>query len=211
MIARLRFTGADHREWLQGQITNDMRHLPCHFGLCNVNGGLVGLGELIADGDATIARGNTASMAALEDRVRTHVVLEDVAVTRLSDEPEPEGWDLMSLEQGIPIFGVDTGPKTLLLELGERIEASHISYEKGCYVGQEILHRLHSRGKTKTVWSGLTSDMLIAPGHYAGIWVTRSAMSPRFGPIAAAYVPRGVPLVALDGVTARVVPLPFAG
>lgn len=207
----LRFTGTDHRDWLQGQVTNDVRYLPCKFGLCNINGGLVGLGELVADGYATIARGNAASMQALLERVRTHVVWEDVEVERLPDEPDPDGWELASLEAGIPILGVDTGPKTLLPELGADIEATHVSYEKGCYVGQEILHRLHSRGKTKTVWSGLYCDRLIAPGHYAGIWVTRSAMSPRFGPIAVAYVPRGVPLVTIEGVTARVVPLPFAG
>ena len=207
----LRFTGADHREWLQGQVTNDVRHLPCKFGLCNINGGLVGLGELVADGDATIARGNAASMAALVGRVRTHVVLEDVAVERLPDELEPDGWELASLEQGIPIFGVDTGPKTLLPELGAAIEASHVSYEKGCYVGQEILHRLHSRGETKTVWSGLLCDALIAPGHYDGVWVTRSIVSPSFGPIAVGYVRRGATELMLEGVMARVVPLPFAG
>ncbi|MCC6687157.1 MAG: hypothetical protein IT205_09235 [Fimbriimonadaceae bacterium] len=203
----LLFTGADHLEWLQGQITNDVRQLPCRFGICNPNGTLAGLGELRDCDEGTLANGNELSMLALEDRVKTHVILEDVNVVRITSA---ERADLpMPIELGIPIFGVDTGPRTLLLELGSQVVASHLSTIKGCYVGQEILHRIHARGKTKTVWSGLLSEEVIEPGHYDSVWVTRSEVSPMHGPIAAAYVPRGLEDILIRGISARVVELPL--
>ncbi len=203
----LLFTGADHLEWLQGQITNDVRQLPCRFGICNPNGTLAGLGELKQSDQGTLASGNELSMLALEDRVKTHVILEDVSAVRIANAEQA---DLpMPIELGIPMFGVDTGPRTLLLELGNQIVASHLSTTKGCYVGQEILHRIHARGETKTVWSGLLSEEVIEPGHYEGIWVTRSEVSPRHGPIAAAFVQRGLEEVVIGGISARVVELPL--
>lgn len=203
----LLFTGADHLEWLQGQITNDVRQLPCRFGICNPNGTLAGLGELQESDKGTVASGNKLSMLALEDRVKTHVILEDVSAVRIANAEQA---DLpLPIELGIPIFGVDTGPKTLLLELGSQFVATHLSTTKGCYVGQEILHRIQARGETKTVWSGLLSEEVIEPGHYDSIWVTRSEVSLTHGPIAAAYVPRGLEEVVVGGISAMVVELPL--
>ena len=48
------------------------------------------------------------------------------------------------LEWGTPWFGHDFGDKKIPHEAG--LEHSHISYEKGCYTGQEIVERVRSRG-----------------------------------------------------------------
>src|SRR6185369_6801571 len=45
---------------------------------------------------------------------------------------------------GIPWFGADYDDKNIPHEAG--LERSHISYEKGCYTGQEIVERVRSRG-----------------------------------------------------------------
>ena len=112
----------------------------------------------------------------------------------------PAGYNALSavrLEAGIPWFGYDFDESTLAHEAG--LENSHISYTKGCYVGQEIVERVRSRGHVNRhlallQFSGtaipprgakLSSDAKEA-GH-----VTRAAWSPAHGsPIAMGFVRR---------------------
>jgi folate-binding protein YgfZ len=51
----------------------------------------------------------------------------------------------LRLEAGIPWFPVDFGETTIPHEAS--IEDSHISYNKGCYTGQEIVERVRSQGR----------------------------------------------------------------
>jgi len=53
-----------------------------------------------------------------------------------------EAFDIARVEAGIPRFGVDMTEANLAPEAG--IEARAISYNKGCYVGQEVLNRLRT-------------------------------------------------------------------
>jgi folate-binding protein YgfZ len=60
----------------------------------------------------------------------------------------PVGYRALSaqrLVQGTPWFGYDFSEKQIPHEAG--LEASHISYTKGCYTGQEIVERVRSRGQ----------------------------------------------------------------
>ncbi len=57
------------------------------------------------------------------------------------------GWnafEIARVEAGIPRFGADMDEANLASECG--IEARAISYNKGCYIGQEVLNRIHSVG-----------------------------------------------------------------
>ncbi len=57
------------------------------------------------------------------------------------------GWtalELARIEAGIPRFGADMDETNIPLECG--IEARAVSYTKGCYIGQEVLNRIHSIG-----------------------------------------------------------------
>lgn len=57
------------------------------------------------------------------------------------------GWtavELARIEAGIPRFGADMDETNLPLECG--IEARAVSYNKGCYIGQEVINRIHSIG-----------------------------------------------------------------
>ncbi len=98
-----------------------------------------------------------------------------------------------SLELGIPLVGVDSDDRTLPPELGLGFERSHVAYDKGCYQGQEVLQRIHSRGHTNKSWFVLKCGSLATPGSAvtslegrAVGTVTRSATSPRFGHLAGA-------------------------
>ncbi|MBN9500253.1 MAG: hypothetical protein J0H02_00525 [Armatimonadetes bacterium] len=80
------------------------------------------------------------------------------AIENEFDLIEPEAANIARLEAGIPKFGVDINSKTMPPELGQAFDAQHVSYNKGCYTGQEVLMRIHSRGHTNKTWMGLISD-----------------------------------------------------
>ena len=66
------------------------------------------------------------------------------------------GWtafEIARVEAGIPRFGADMDETNIPLECG--IEARAISYNKGCYIGQEIINRIHSLGHVNRELRGL--------------------------------------------------------
>jgi tRNA-modifying protein YgfZ len=135
-----------------------------------------------------------------------------------------ETYQILRVEAGIPSFGWDYTEKTLAPELGRAFTDRYISFNKGCYTGQEVLMRIHSRGHTNRTWVGLYADAAIYPGatiqHRANPTagtVTSSALSPEFGHIGMAFVRNEVALdeevvtVHWDGdsVEAEIRHLPF--
>ncbi len=124
------------------------------------------------------------------------------------------------IEASRPRFGVDMDESHLPLEAG--LEEA-ISFQKGCYIGQEYVVRLAHRGHVNRKLSGLrlTGGDAPAPGspvvhgaEEAGA-VTSSAFSPAFGcALALAYLKRGYldpgTEVTVGGATATVSSLPFA-
>lgn len=106
-----------------------------------------------------------------------------------------EAFNVARLEAGEPIFGQDIGPRVMPPELGPKFESKHVSYNKGCYTGQEVLMRIHSRGHTNRTWVGLVctspvqvGEVISAEGRGDAGLVTSAAISPEFGPIAAGFL-----------------------
>jgi folate-binding protein YgfZ len=60
-------------------------------------------------------------------------------------------WDVLRTEAGIPVYGVDIDETTTMPELGER----GISYEKGCYIGQEVVAKVKYIGHVNRRFVGL--------------------------------------------------------
>lgn len=67
------------------------------------------------------------------------------------------------INAGVPRFGVDFGEDTFPQEAALD---SAVSYEKGCYLGQEIVARIHFRGGVNRILRGLElgPDVELAPG-----------------------------------------------
>jgi folate-binding protein YgfZ len=63
-----------------------------------------------------------------------------------------ELYETLRIESGIPKYGVDMDETTIVPELGLD---GLISYNKGCYVGQEIIARIHFRGHVAKQLTGL--------------------------------------------------------
>lgn len=95
-----------------------------------------------------------------------------------------EAFHVRRVEAGIPWFGIDMDESTIPLEagLGERA----ISFTKGCYTGQEVIHRIFSRGHTNRSLVGLRLFGDVVPSYRAPIsasdrqdagWVTSAVRS----------------------------------
>lgn len=68
-----------------------------------------------------------------------------VAVEKAGGRPVGlDAIDARRIEAGTPWYGVDTDEDTIPVEAG--LEKRAISYDKGCYVGQEVIARIRTRG-----------------------------------------------------------------
>ncbi|HEU4595029.1 MAG TPA: glycine cleavage T C-terminal barrel domain-containing protein [Pyrinomonadaceae bacterium] len=135
--------------------------------------------------------------------------------------------EVLRVEAGVPRYGVDASEANVVLEVVDEAEA--VSYTKGCYVGQEIIARIHWRGHVAKKLAGLVFDEGAAPVAGAKIKgaegereigrVTSVVNSPRLGaPVALGLVryehlAAGTEVKVSDGeeasVTARVAELPL--
>jgi folate-binding protein YgfZ len=70
-------------------------------------------------------------------------------------------YEVMRIEAGILRAGVDTDDSTIANETG-CMRALH--FNKGCYIGQEIVERVRSRGQVKRLLMGFAAEGEIARG-----------------------------------------------
>lgn len=74
-------------------------------------------------------------------------VIEDAVAQVGGALGDPAGWEALRLERGVPEFGVDFGETTYPQEAG--LEKIAVSFQKGCYLGQEVVCMLELRGHVK--------------------------------------------------------------
>ncbi len=108
--------------------------------------------------------------------------LGQLEVVSISDDM----FETLRIENGIPLYGIDMDETTIVPELGLD---GLISYNKGCYIGQEIIARIHFRGHVAKQLTGLIlsepgavaigSDLTTADGKNAGR-ITSVTFSPHF-------------------------------
>lgn len=84
------------------------------------------------------------------------------------DQPPPKNshsWKYLDIKAGFPQIYPETTGKLLPHEINLDV-LSAISFEKGCYTGQEIIARMHYRGKLKKrMYHAMISfDEVLAPG-----------------------------------------------
>jgi tRNA-modifying protein YgfZ len=110
---------------------------------------------------------------------------------------EPEIWNILRTEAGIPLYGVDVDETTTMPELGQR----GISYDKGCYIGQEVVARIRYIGHVNRRFVGFICDGDEVPEARSAVqvlgkdsgYITTALMSPGLRkPIALGFVNRVV-------------------
>jgi folate-binding protein YgfZ len=112
------------------------------------------------------------------------------------ESPKYLGWsavEAIRVESGIPRFGAEVTGEEFPQEA--RLDDA-VDYEKGCYLGQETVARIHYRGQVNRLLAGFASDAplpagaeLISSDRGIGM-VTSVAESPRRGHIGLAYIRR---------------------
>jgi folate-binding protein YgfZ len=129
--------------------------------------------------------------------------------------------EVLRVEAGVPRYGLDMDEERLPLEA--RLDDA-VSFQKGCYLGQEVIARVTARGHINRKLVGLRfsteappprGTQLSHPDRENAGTVMTGAVSPRHGAIALGYVHRtlwepGTELQLPGGGVARVAALPFA-
>ena len=139
------------------------------------------------------------------------------------------GWtafETVRIENGIPQFGADMDETNIPLECG--IESRAIVYDKGCYIGQEVINRIHSIGHVNKELRGLrlADDLKNLPARGEKLFlnskevgcITSAVKSPTFGNITLGYVRREANQIGMELIlktatgesAAKIVELPFA-
>ena len=105
----------------------------------------------------------SAAMASVADKL---IVAANSISGLVAPKRSAGGWtafETARIEAGIPRFGADMDETNIPLECG--IEAQAVSYSKGCYIGQEVINRIHSIGHVNRELVGLrlADDLKILP------------------------------------------------
>ncbi|MDE3026577.1 MAG: tRNA-modifying protein YgfZ, partial [Acidobacteriota bacterium] len=104
-------------------------------------------------------------------------VLDAAIEPTLSDDE----LELRRIEAGVPRWGRELDDRILPAEAG--LDATHVSFTKGCYPGQEPIARLHYRGHVNRTLRVVELDDGVAVER-----VTSTATRPDGSVVALAYV-----------------------
>jgi len=77
-------------------------------------------------------------------------------------ESSPDFFEQTRIDRAVPVWGSELGPDTLPPEAG--LDATAIDYDKGCYLGQEIISRLRSVGHVNRKLCRLGASAKLIPG-----------------------------------------------
>ena len=106
-------------------------------------------------------------------------------------------FESLTLEAGVPLFGKDMTPAVNPMQAG--LEEKAIDFDKGCYIGQEVIAKIKYLGQVNRGLVGLKISADVAPEAGATVYagdkdigsITRSAYCPTVdGILAFSYLPR---------------------
>jgi folate-binding protein YgfZ len=145
---------------------------------------------------------------------------EGLRSTLLDSGAEPvseDGAEILRVESGRPRWGNELTERAMPAEAG--VVERAIAFDKGCYIGQEPVARLHYRGKPNRSLRGLRLSASAPAGAALTLGdrelgtLATSVVSPRYGPIGLAIVRReaetGANVEVEGGFSAEVAELPF--
>ncbi len=246
----LRVTGADRVRFVNGMCTGNVHRLPVgkwvRAAMCTIKGRLVSVFDVVCQQDHLLLICELQLVTSTQRELEKYAIADDVELSRVEldvhrvwDTPRAV-WDappvfgpvpdnVASMEQvevrriegGFPKYGVDVTDQNFPFETPlEQV----IDYDKGCYIGQETIARVRSRGGAQKKLRALLVQgegkvPLGIPVSHVDVpragEVTSCAVSPDFGSIALAYVRRNVwdegTCVQVAEREARVAELPLRG
>jgi len=143
--------------------------------------------------------------------------LFDRLAERAVERVDEAAAEIVRVESGRPRFGHEMTTATIPQEAG--INERAVDFQKGCYIGQETVARLHYKGKPNRHLRGLRLAAPASAGDAVSLGdrelgtVGTAVLSPARGPIALAILRReaepGQTVEVAGGLEAEVVELPF--
>ena len=164
-ISTIRISGPDAADFLQGQLTNDVSRLETEREIlaawCNPKGRVICFGPLRRIDDGYEFR---VAAEIAEDIVRRLTLFRFRSKVNFEVVDSGETLDAAALVAGgLPFIGRQQSeqftPHMLNLDLHDAI-----SFDKGCYTGQEVVARTHYKGATKRRTLRFASDLVLSPG-----------------------------------------------
>ena len=114
-------------------------------------GGVGGPFDLTGNGGAIVVASNPAIVEAIRS----------AAVRVGGGEGDEAGWDALRVRSSVARFGVDFDETTYPQEAA--LETKAVSFQKGCYLGQEVVCMLEMRGHVKRKLVTLAIDGGVTP------------------------------------------------
>lgn len=155
-LTALGVSGPKSREILRAAKMDipDLQPLQFHDVQCDCNCGCL---------DCTVVRGDDPLFHSYEVWLSpAHVKpLWDSLVKAGAAPVGSEALEMQRICSGIPRFGVDIRERDLPQETEQ---ARALNFNKGCYIGQEIVERIRSRGAVHRKFSGFVADETVASG-----------------------------------------------
>ena len=93
----------------------------------------------------------------LEDELTQLILKSDSPPIKVNEVAR----EVLRIEAGIPIYDTDMDKKNILPETG--LEHTSVSYNKGCYIGQEVIARIKTYGAPNFALMGLTVEGVLTP------------------------------------------------
>ena len=136
----------------------------------------------------------TRSLGVPAGYVWTERAAVDEVTNRLAElghrRAEEDELELARIAAGVPRWGAEMDNKTFPQEAG--IDSWAVHYDKGCYLGQEAMAKIHFRGKVNRRLARLSSNASLTPG------LELTIDGKRVGAVTSAADHRGLALVRYD-------------
>jgi aminomethyltransferase len=87
--------------------------------------------------------------------------MHELGIKSVSDQ----AFEVLRIESGLPIYGIDMDDSTVVPEVNLH---ELINYNKGCYIGQEVIARIHFRGHVAKQLTGVIFENVSEPLASAG-------------------------------------------
>jgi folate-binding protein YgfZ len=192
MLAQLRISGADARKFLQGQLSNNMQLLAADrmlgAGLHTPQGRVLAVLQMCTRGGDEIVALLPEDLAAIAAGALSRFILR--AKVKISVEPADEALrtlpgapagtvaeKVVAIARGLPqVYAASSGQ--FIAQMLNLDVLGAISFDKGCYTGQEVIARAHYRGRVKRRMQRFAADgpLSLPPGAALRLRDGRSAL-----------------------------------
>lgn len=150
VLALFKLSGPDAETFLQNYTSNNVKKLqvgavqPSCF--LNHKGHIIAIIDLYKINDGYLIALSKHKEKLLQEHLQKYLMLSDSVLTTIDIT---EYIHLLNIEKSpntekFLLDGVDTNEKSLVHDFG--LEKTHVDFHKGCYLGQEIVARVESRG-----------------------------------------------------------------